>query len=396
MEKMPLPSAVTFIIERLGSHGYAAHAVGGCVRDFLLGREIGDYDLTTSATPEQMKEVFSDCRTIDTGIKHGTVSVCIDRVPYEVTTYRTDGEYKDNRHPETVSFTSSLAEDLARRDFTVNAICYNPKDGYTDLFGGREDLSRGLIRAVGEPHRRFGEDALRIMRAVRFSATLGFSIEEKTAAAVHELRHLLSNIAPERIHTELKKLMAGEGAYGVLAEYGDVIAVFLPELRCMKLPERALFDRADMASRILSLFYLSCDSPASAYGDAMRRLRCDNLTRIHGEKVLSALDGLDLGDVRGALLSLMKHGEDTVRGALRLGELLGRYGQTEAAVLDSALSSGIPYELSGLDLRGGDVSSLGYYGCKVGERLDFLLRAVIEGKCENDRAALIAYLTQNR
>ena len=175
MEKMHLPKNVQYIISRLNECGFRADVVGGCVRDFLLGKAPVDYDVTTNAEPEEMKRVFRKEKTIETGIKHGTLTVLISGEPYEITTYRIDGEYSDNRRPDSVSFSRELTEDLARRDFTVNAICYNEKDGYTDKFSGIDDIKKRIIRAVGDPRKRFSEDALRIMRAVRFSSVLGFA-----------------------------------------------------------------------------------------------------------------------------------------------------------------------------------------------------------------------------
>ena len=173
-----IPKQVEFIISRLQQHGYEAYAVGGCVRDALLGRKPNDWDITTSARPEQVKDVFK--RTIDTGIQHGTVTVMEDHIGFEVTTYRIDGEYEDGRHPKEVQFTPDLREDLRRRDFTINAMAYSPELGIVDLFGGQEDLENGIVRCVGSAEDRFNEDALRIMRAVRFAAQLGFVIEEET------------------------------------------------------------------------------------------------------------------------------------------------------------------------------------------------------------------------
>ena len=197
--RIAVPQAVEEIIETLTSYGYEAYAVGGCVRDSLLGREPGDWDITTSASPFQVKEIFR--RTVDTGILHGTVTVMKNHVGYEVTTYRIDGEYEDGRHPKSVAFTSDLKEDLCRRDFTVNAMAYRHETGIVDIFGGMEDLQRGVIRCVGNPVDRFTEDALRILRAIRFSAQLGFVIEEKTRAAIEKIEHNLMKVSrdPEQI-----------------------------------------------------------------------------------------------------------------------------------------------------------------------------------------------------
>ncbi len=226
--RIELPKQVKQIIDTLQEHGYEAYAVGGCVRDAMLGREPQDWDITTSALPAQVKALFR--RTVDTGIQHGTVTVLLDREGFEVTTYRVDGKYEDGRHPTEVSFTASLAEDLRRRDFTINAMAYNESEGLVDLFRGAEDLEQGIIRCVGVAKERFSEDALRILRAFRFSAQLDFSIEEETLAAAKELSETLKKISAERIYAELTKLLVSghperlRGAY----ECG-VTKVILPE-----------------------------------------------------------------------------------------------------------------------------------------------------------------------
>ena len=200
-----LPEKVRTIIEVIEAAGWEAYAVGGCVRDSVLGRVPDDWDITTSAQPWQIKELFK--RTIDTGIQHGTVTVMMDREGFEVTTYRIDGEYEDSRHPTEVIFTADVAEDLKRRDFTMNAMAYNDKKGLLDLFGGIEDMNRGVIRCVGDPEERFGEDALRMLRALRFSAQLGYQIEEGTMAAIGKMAENITRISAERIQTELIKLL---------------------------------------------------------------------------------------------------------------------------------------------------------------------------------------------
>ena len=200
-----LPEDVKAILHTLQTAGYEAYAVGGCIRDSLLGRIPDDWDITTSAKPEETKALFG--RTVDTGIRHGTVTVMRHGRGYEVTTYRVDGEYEDGRHPKEVTFTASLKEDLKRRDFTVNAMAYNEKDGLVDLFGGRQDLERGIIRCVGDANERFSEDALRIMRAVRFSAQLGFVIENGTREAIRSHAENLRQVSAERIQIELTKLV---------------------------------------------------------------------------------------------------------------------------------------------------------------------------------------------
>lgn len=221
-------------ISMLAQSGYEAYCVGGCVRDMLLGIAVNDFDITTSALPSEMKQVFKSERVIETGIKHGTLTVIIDNEAIEITTYRIDGEYKDSRHPEAVSFTRSLKEDLSRRDFTVNAIVYNRNSGVKDLFGGIADIEKGIIRAIGDPDKRFSEDALRILRAIRFSSTLGFEIEEKTKEAMIRKKSLIKNISPERIASELNKLLLGKNVKNALLENSEILAEIIPELEEMK------------------------------------------------------------------------------------------------------------------------------------------------------------------
>ncbi|HWT26582.1 MAG TPA: CCA tRNA nucleotidyltransferase [Mobilitalea sp.] len=230
--KIMLPDKVNEIIEALIQQGFEAYAVGGCVRDMVLGREPEDWDITTSATPLEVKKIFR--RTIDTGIQHGTVTVLSDKEHFEVTTYRLDGIYEDNRHPKEVSFTSSLKEDLKRRDFSINAMAYNEKEGFIDLFGGMEDLKNGLIRCVGSAQERFDEDALRILRAVRFSAQLGFDIEPETMNAIKSKVKHLDNISAERIRVELSKLLLSDhpDRLRFLYETG-ITGVVLPEFDAM-------------------------------------------------------------------------------------------------------------------------------------------------------------------
>jgi len=224
MYTISLPTGLHRLLTRLKEAGFLAYAVGGCVRDALLGRPTNDWDVTTSATPEQIKAVFSDCRTLDTGIKHGTVTVMLDGDSYEVTVFRVDGAYTDGRHPDSVIFSSSLREDLARRDFTVNAMAYSPDEGIIDPFGGREDLQNRLLRAVGNPSARFTEDALRILRGVRFASVLGFSIEEETSRAMRDLCQRLSLVSDERVLVELTKTVLGKDAHRMLSSYHDVVS----------------------------------------------------------------------------------------------------------------------------------------------------------------------------
>ncbi len=235
--KISIPPAAREILDRLHSAGFEAYVVGGCVRDSILGRVPGDFDITTSAKPQEVKDLFD--RTIDTGIEHGTVTVMIGKEGFEVTTYRIDGEYEDSRHPKEVIFTASLIEDLKRRDFTINAMAYSDEDGLIDEFDGFSDIENKIIRCVGEPKERFTEDALRMMRAVRFAAQLGYDIEEKTREAIKELSPTLSKISAERVQVELVKLITSDnpGRIRDLYETG-ITAVIMPEFdRCMDTPQ---------------------------------------------------------------------------------------------------------------------------------------------------------------
>ncbi len=225
---MYLPNDVTYIIDILMKNGYEAYAVGGCVRDSLLGRTPGDWDITTSAMPEETKALFE--RTFDTGIEHGTITVLLNGVGYEVTTYRIDGKYEDSRRPTEVTFTRNLREDLLRRDFTINAMAYNERDGIVDIFGGIEDLNKGIIRCVGNANARFSEDALRILRAVRFSAQLGFEIEEGTKQGIRDLANTLQNISVERIQVEMVKLLTSPNPEYLNHAYElGITAIIMPE-----------------------------------------------------------------------------------------------------------------------------------------------------------------------
>ena len=280
MVRIELPKDVRHIINVLMENGYEAYAVGGCVRDSILGRTPGDWDITTSALPMQVKALFR--RTIDTGIQHGTVTVMLGKNGYEVTTYRIDGKYEDSRHPKSVEFTSNLVEDLKRRDFTINAMAYNDEHGIVDVFDGMGDLKRKIIRCVGKAHDRFDEDALRILRAVRFSAQLGFDIEDDTAKAARELAPTLVKISRERIHTELNKLLLSDNPdyFSVVYDLG-VMKIIIPELENIdahKLDKIKHFIKktsAVLPERYAAL--LSCVDADTA-GRILKGLKLDNAT----------------------------------------------------------------------------------------------------------------------
>jgi len=389
--RINLPAKVEYILSTLESAGYRADIVGGSVRDFLLGKEPGDYDVTTSALPEEVKEVFANERTVDTGIKHGTVTLVLDGTPYEITTYRFDGEYNDSRHPSSVSFTRRIEDDLMRRDFTVNAMAYSTLHGLTDLYGGREDLAARLIRAVGDPDTRFSEDALRILRAVRFAAVLGFDIEKNTADAVFRNMHLLVNVSAERIYIEWRKMLSGDYTYPILRGFPAVFGEIIPELSSLILPGESLFTEAGYMARMLSLFALSSATPAESYRSAAARLRMDNSTRDLGIAVLSSLGKFDLESDVGITFALKEIGETAVRELIALEILLNKAEKNTLGRLESLLSKGAVYRLSDLAVNGNDLATLGIKGKEIGIMLDRLLVAVIEGKVANEQDALLDY-----
>lgn len=314
-----LPQKVKFIIETIRQAGYEAYAVGGCVRDSILGRVPDDWDITTSAAPMQIKELFR--RTVDTGIQHGTVTVMLGKEGFEVTTYRIDGKYEDNRHPSEVIFTPSLEEDLKRRDFTINAMAYNETDGIIDLFGGMEDIRKKRICCVGDAMARFSEDALRIMRAVRFSAQLGYMIEEKTAVAIQELAPNLKYISAERIQAELVKLVTSPNPdFLRLAYQYGVTKVILPEFdrameteqnhahHCYSVGEHTLHSmQAAAPDKVLRLSMLFHDlgKPQTVTTDA------DGINHFHGHAQVSQ-------DLAKDILRRLKFDNETIRKVTKL------------------------------------------------------------------------------
>ncbi len=249
--KIKLPENAKIILDTIHEAGFEAYVVGGCVRDAVLGRVPGDWDITTNAVPQDIKKLFR--RTIDTGIEHGTVTVMMGKEGYEVTTYRIDGKYEDSRHPSEVTFTKNLTEDMKRRDFTINAMAYNEEEGLIDRFGGLEDIEKGLIRCVGNPYERFSEDALRIMRAIRFSAQLGYSIEEKTCEAIKELAPTLEKISAERIQVELVKLLLSDHPDKIREAYEmGITKVILPEFdACMETEQNNIHHAFSVGEHII-------------------------------------------------------------------------------------------------------------------------------------------------
>jgi tRNA nucleotidyltransferase (CCA-adding enzyme) len=433
---MILPRRVEQVLERLEKSGYEAYAVGGCVRDAMLGRIPNDWDVTTSALPEQTAACFADCRVVETGIQHGTVTVIFDGMPLEITTFRSDGEYQDHRHPLSVTFAARVEEDLSRRDFTVNAMAYNPRRGLVDLFGGREDLAAGRIACVGEAERRFDEDGLRILRALRFAAVLGFSIEASTANAVRRLYGLLEYIAPERIREELCKLLCGAGAAQILREYPEVVKKILPELgECMGFDQNTQYHcydvyehtlhALDIAKRDLvtrwaillhdagkPLCYTEDERGGHFYGHAeksaelawavMKRLRFDNATA-NAVVRLVEYHQRPLSAEEPSVKRLMQKMSD--EDILRLLEIqrCDRLAcapdhrcpnpalENIPAVLKQIRERGDCLSLRTLAVKGTDLMSQGIpTGKALGEILNYLLEQVVDGKLPNRRENLLA------
>lgn len=229
-----MSNGARLVLDRLHENGYEAYVVGGSVRNMMLGMSVDDFDITTNALPNETKSLFPDFTVVETGIKHGTVTVVINGENVEITTYRTEGEYTDSRHPDRVEFTTSLELDLSRRDFTVNALAYDGEITVVDLFGGEEDIKNKVIRAIGNPYERFNEDALRILRAVRFSSVLGFDIDAKTKEAMLECKHLLHKISKERIAVEINKFLCGKNVKNALLDNWEIIAEIIPEIAKMR------------------------------------------------------------------------------------------------------------------------------------------------------------------
>lgn len=387
-----LPDAVLHAIQVLNAAGFEAYAVGGCVRDSLFGKTPEDWDITTSATPAELQIVFGAYHTVETGLRHGTLTVLVDDMPLEITTYRVDGDYSDGRHPDAVVFTRSLAEDLKRRDFTVNAMAYHPESGLVDLYGGQADLAAGVIRCVGTPAVRFGEDALRILRALRFASVLGFSIDSDTAESLVELSPNLCCVSVERIAAEFKKLLCGKDAVDILSAYRSVISAFLPEVNgCDDFTSLSRM-RLIPYARFAALFFGS-DVSAESAESVLRRLRLDTKT-IRNVALLLTYPPRSIHTEKVYLLRLLNRlGVDLVYDYLALHEA----DDATVACVDQLLKEGACYQISMLDIAGDDIIRLGVNaGPDVGRILQELLDAVMDGVCVNRNADLLDYVTKNK
>lgn len=435
--RIQLPDKVAKIIETLEAAGFEAYAVGGCVRDSILGREPDDWDITTSAKPDQVKRLFQ--RTVDTGIKHGTVTVLLGKEGFEVTTYRIDGTYEDGRHPSEVSFTASLREDLRRRDFTINAMAYNEKEGLVDLYGGLADLEAGVIRCVGKAEERFHEDALRMLRAVRFSAQLGFGIEEETSAAIRLLAPNLQKISAERIQVELVKLVTSPHPDYLRTAYElGITAQILPEFDlCMKTPQRhkhhcydvgehilhsMLFVEPDKVLRLGMLFHdigkpqtLTVDADGTTHNKkhpyegekitrkVMRRLKFDNDTTDQVTKLVLYHDYDIAPTEAGVRRAINRMGEEifamifTVRRAdiAAQSDYMRKEKLEKVAYIEKLYQTVLEHQdavsLKDLAITGSDLIAEGIPpGRQIGERLNALLEKVLDDPSLNKKETLLA------
>lgn len=411
------------------------------MRDIIMGKEPHDWDITTNALPYYTKRLFSHMKVIDTGIKHGTVTIIIEKNPIEVTTYRLDGNYSDNRRPDSVTFTDELTLDLGRRDFTINAMAYNPKKGLVDEFSSLRDLNAKLIRAVGDADERFLEDGLRIMRALRFASVLGFDIEEKTARSIHKNKDLLKGIAVERLFSELNKLIVGKSAGRVLLEYGEVFGTFIPEIlpaiglkQCgekhcydvfqhichtidniepikelrltMLLHDLGKVPTAQKDENGNSVYPNHAKVGAEIAKEILNRLKSDNKTANTVIKLISLHDfeipksktelkrllKTVTPDEFKLLLKIKKADRSALSESFRdITELL----ENAEAFLKEIISKDECYSLQNLAIDGKSLSKKGYVGEDIGKMLEKLLDAVIEGKCENTFKELLNYVDKN-
>lgn len=440
--KIIVPPKAGYLLNVLDYHVGSAYLVGGCVRDALLGKTPHDWDICTSAKPDEVLSLMAehDVKTIETGLQHGTITAHLNGENYEITTFRIDGKYSDNRRPDSVTFVDDIGKDLSRRDFTINAMAYNEQYGcgnLVDPWGGYTDLCNGIIRCVGDPDERFHEDGLRILRALRFASTYGFIIEEKTAEAIHRNKELLNNISAERIQSELCKMLCGEGILDILLEYKDVMAVIIPELApCIGFKQNNpyhvydVYDhiahavanyRGNVVSVKMALLlhdigkpkcYTEDNNGGHFYGHGipssdiaervMLRLKFDNKTRDEVVALVLYHDSDIHPGVRTVRRWLNKIGYDMLDKLIgvKLADIgahsevnqFSRVNQCNEvrAVAMTIMDEQQCFQVKDLAINGRDILALGVEpGPKVGEILDHLLNKVIEEELENDRDALI-------
>ena len=426
------------LIHTLQNHGHSAYVVGGCVRDSILGRIPHDWDICTSATPNEMLEIFKDRKVIETGLQHGTITVVVNGEPYEVTTYRIDGTYSDNRRPDSVTFTDNLVEDLRRRDFTINAMAYNDTEGLIDPFNGLKDIEWRKIQCVGSAKDRFGEDTLRILRAIRFASQLDFTIMPGTDWEIHQQYKNLENISIERINSEFCKIAFSDSFCVQLLLYKDVFSLFIPELKDMiDFPQNNPYHDYDVFGHTihavehceskdlivrLAVFFHDFGKPHS-YQDGedgirhfkghgrvsaeitdniMKRLRFDNETRNNVVELVYYHDATFEVGKKYVKRWLNKIGEEQFRRLLevRKADILGQKPNFEQSridkinnieqILEEVLQEDECFSLKDLAINGKDLMSVGYkVGKELGNTLNEILQLVIDGECPNEKEKLL-------
>lgn len=402
-----LPKTAEKVILTLKSSGFEAYAVGGCVRDMIMGKTPADYDVTTNALPSEIKAVFRNYKTIDIGIKHGTVCVVADGTAVEITTYRTDGKYTDNRHPDKVVFSDNLHDDLCRRDFTVNALAYDGSQ-IIDEFGGVDDINRMIIKCVGNPQKRFEEDALRILRAVRFSSVLGFEIEYNTKKAIFNSFLLLDNISKERIFSEIQKMFCGENVKNVLAEYKGMFEYIFGDISSYSVEEYEVsacmvsLSENNICMRLAAFLYFL---PLNHAESILNKLKCSK--KMKNEVMLYIkrpnIDALnDFSQIRKYMFF---EGEHQLKNSLELCLVYSLCISDFHSVkkiniiknnIDEILKLNLCYKISHLKINGSHICNANLAsGNKVGAVLKSLLFAVIDGKVENEKNALLEYSENN-
>lgn len=394
---MKIPDHILKVLNVLENNGFEGYLVGGCVRDAKMGIEPHDFDLTTNATPYEMLDIFKDYRIIETGLKHGTVTVVSDGENVEITTYRIDGEYLDNRRPEEVYFTRNLKEDLSRRDFTVNAFAYSPSKGFVDMFGGEDDLKNKIIRCVGEADKRFNEDGLRIMRALRFASCLGFRIENDTSESIFKSKYLLKNISVERIYSEFKRLVCGVDAGKIIKNYVEVFAAANERINdCADLfaenAKKIHKIKTGYLTRIAALFYGSEKDLAKKF---MKDMKADNYA-IGFVSDLHRLSFCKIDADKISIRRLMGDFEDEF--ILSLADLKGIFDSDfnrDSFVKEYKTQKDLNpcVKLSQLKVTGQDIISFGIEkGPMVGKVMNDVLNVVIEERCANDYESIKSFI----
>ena len=374
--RFPLPKPVIYILETLEKAGFSAYCVGGCVRDLLLFKSPFDYDITTSAKPDQIKALFEN--TVDTGLKHGTVTVIIEHTPYEVTTFRADGEYKDHRKPNTVDFVDNINEDLSRRDFTINAMAYNMPDGLVDIFSGENDIKEKILRAVGEPKKRFNEDALRILRLFRFSSTLNFSIEQNTLSAAIECANELESISRERIASELFKILLSDYPNNSLPLFNN------GSLKFLGINKANFCNFSSLPSERFIRFAAFCKNSGCDSVKLCEELKLDNELKRYCNNITGVFNNLP-NSCAEIKTSMRDFSEKATEDALLL---CGK----DFSKVNEIITSSEPYLISHLKVNGEDLLKLGLSGTEIGKTLKELSNAVINNPSLNNKDALLSIL----